>query len=118
MASGDKAGTQAGGSTTAGGTNVGNLDPISTNQTLGNLFNFKNIWIEKAYATYTPEWAKVGDADGLNISGLEVTAGKFNNPFEKGQIIRCTHIVRQNGGKYKDEDGKLMIGYENTENGA
>ncbi|MFA5159439.1 MAG: putative porin, partial [Candidatus Omnitrophota bacterium] len=41
-----------------------NGDPISTNQTLGNNFDFKNIWIEKAYATYTPEWAKVGPISG------------------------------------------------------
>ncbi|MEI7750859.1 MAG: putative porin [Candidatus Omnitrophota bacterium] len=72
MASGDKT------------TNGYNTDPISTNQSMTNDFNFKNIWIEKAYVTYTPEWAKVSINDGLNISGLEVTAGKFNNPFEKG----------------------------------
>lgn len=77
MASGDKA--------VANGTQGGyNGDPISTNQSLTNDFNFKNIWIEKAYATYTPNWAKVNLVGDLAVSGLEVTAGKFNNPFEKG----------------------------------
>lgn len=56
-----------------------NTDPTSTNQTLTNDFTFKNIWIEKAYATYTPNWAKVGPISNLTISG-----GKFDNPFEKG----------------------------------
>ena len=83
LATGDKSGTQGAGTvsgTSVGsGTATGNLDPISTNQTMGNLFNFKNIWVEKAYATYTPEWAKMGP-----VKGLEVTAGKFDNPFERG----------------------------------
>ncbi len=56
-----------------------NSDPTSTNQTFGNDFNFKNIWIEKAYAVYNPHWAKIGP-----ISDLELSGGKFTNPFERG----------------------------------
>jgi len=59
-----------------GGTNV---DPTATNVTFDNLFNFKDIFIEKAYATYTPNWAKIGP-----IEKLEITLGKANNPFELG----------------------------------
>lgn len=54
-------------------------NPASQNQTMNNDFNFKNIWIEKIFATYTPEWAKVGP-----IAALNITAGKFDNPFERG----------------------------------
>lgn len=60
-------------------TNGLNGDPTSTNATLSNNFNFKNIFIEKAYATYMPNWAKVGP-----IKKLTITGGKFDNPFEKG----------------------------------
>ncbi len=56
-----------------------NQDPTSPNQSFTNNFSFKNIWIEKAYATYMPNWAKVGPVTKLTVSG-----GKFDNPFEKG----------------------------------
>jgi hypothetical protein len=55
-----------------------NADPTSTNQTMGNLADFKNIWIEKAFAQYNPKWAKFGP-----VEGIETASGKFNNPFEK-----------------------------------
>lgn len=55
-----------------------NGDPVSANQTFGNLWNGKNIWINKAYASYAPKWAKVGP-----VEGLEITAGKYLNPFER-----------------------------------
>jgi len=80
MASGEKSLLSA----ATAGKGVGNADPISTNQSLTGDFNFKNIWIEKAYATYTPEWAKINLAGDLAVTGLEVTAGKFTNPFERG----------------------------------
>jgi hypothetical protein len=54
-------------------------DPTSTNQTMTADFGYKGIFIDQAYATYTPNWANVGP-----ISGAEVTAGKFKNPFEEG----------------------------------
>ncbi len=53
--------------------------PGSSNQTFTNLFNYKNIWISKAYATYTPSFLKIGP-----IQKVEIGAGKVNNPFEKG----------------------------------
>ncbi|MBI4398694.1 MAG: putative porin [Candidatus Omnitrophica bacterium] len=60
-------------------TNGTNVDPLSTNSTFDNVFNFKNIFIEKAYATYMPNWAKIGP-----VEKLEITGGKANNPFELG----------------------------------
>ena len=80
-----------------------NGDPISTNQTLGNNFNFKNIWVEKAYATYTPEWVKVGP-----ISGFETTVGKFNNPFEKGSTDLIWDRDLKPEGIYEKVDAKLL----------
>ncbi len=56
-----------------------NADPTSTNQTFGNLFNYKNIWVDRAFASYIPKWAKIGP-----VSSVEFTGGKFKNPFEAG----------------------------------
>jgi hypothetical protein len=61
------------------GLSTGSLtDPISQNQTLTGLFTYKDILIDKAYATYEPKWAQVGP-----IKKAEITGGKFANPFEK-----------------------------------
>jgi hypothetical protein len=49
----------------------------STNQTLTGTFSEKQIWIDRAYATYKPEWLK----------GLEITAGKFANPFVSTGLV-------------------------------
>ena len=85
-----------------------NNDPISTNATMTNDFNFKNIWVEKAYATYTPEWAKIGNADGLSVSGLEITGGKFTNPFERGSTDMIWDRDLKPEGVYEKIDGRLL----------
>jgi len=90
------------------GANGYNTDPVSTNQSLNNNFNFKNIWIEKAYATYTPEWAKVGISDDLKVEGLEITAGKFNNPFERGSTDMIWDRDLKPEGLYEKIDAKLL----------
>lgn len=54
----------------------------STNLTLDNGFAFKDISIDRAYATYLPKWAQVGP-----IQELEVTAGKFENPLKDQTVI-------------------------------
>lgn len=65
------------GSSGTGGVSV---DPTSTNTTFDNNFNFKNVYVEKAYATYSPSFLKnIGP-----IKKTEFGGGKFNNPFEKG----------------------------------
>ena len=96
MASGDKV------------TNNGhNADPTSTNQTMGSDFNFKNIWIEKAYGTYTPNWAKVGP-----VKELEVTGGKFTNPFERGSSDMVFDRDLKPEGVYE----KVNVNLYNSEN--
>ncbi|HTL46671.1 MAG TPA: putative porin, partial [Verrucomicrobiae bacterium] len=57
-----------------------NNDPNSTNTTFDNNFNFKPIFIERAWATYKPKF--LSNIGPLKTS--EITAGKMANPFEKG----------------------------------
>jgi len=57
----------------------GTSDPTSTNQTLDGNFVWKTLVVDRAYATYTPSWAKVGP-----VKKLEISAGKTQNPFTKG----------------------------------
>lgn len=84
-------------------TNTGhNGDPTSTNQTLGNLADFKNIWIEKAYASYAPTWTQWGP-----IAGTEITGGKFTNPFEKGSSDLIWDRDLKPEGAYEKMDFKL-----------
>ena len=54
-------------------------DNTSPNQTLGNpgYFTFKNVWIDRAYANYSPNGLK----DYGLIKGVTIGAGKFENPF-------------------------------------
>ena len=56
-----------------------NTDPNSTNVTLGNpgYFNYKPIWVDRAYATYEPSALK----DYGPIKNVKIGAGKFENPF-------------------------------------
>ncbi len=51
----------------------------STNTTFDTQFAYKDIAIDRAYATYTPGWASWGP-----VKSVEVTGGKFANPFEEG----------------------------------
>jgi hypothetical protein len=54
-------------------------DNTSTNVTLGNpgYFVYKNIYIDRAYAQYSPNGLK----DYGPLKGVTVGAGKFDNPF-------------------------------------
>ncbi len=99
-------GLASGSSTSASG----NTDPISTNQTFGNDFTFKNIWIEKAYVNYTPDWSKATFSDdyGLRSDGLEITAGKFTNPFEKGSTDMIWDRDLKPEGIYEKIEGQLL----------
>lgn len=49
----------------------------STNQTFDDAFSEKDIWIDRAYAVYRPNWLK----------GLELAGGKLQNPFVHTDII-------------------------------
>ncbi len=79
------------------------LGPITTaNQTFDNNFDYKAINIDRVYATYTPEWAKIGP-----IEKFEMTGGKFTNPFEEGSsMMRWDRDVRPEGA-YQKIQGKL-----------
>jgi len=50
---------------------TGSNDPVSTNQTLGDAFTTKTIGVDLAYFTFEHE----------KLPGLEVSGGKFKNPF-------------------------------------
>ncbi|OGW81045.1 MAG: hypothetical protein A3G33_07710 [Omnitrophica bacterium RIFCSPLOWO2_12_FULL_44_17] len=80
-----------------------NGDPTSTNTTFDNLFNFKDIFVEKAFGSYAPNWAKVGP-----ISGVELTGGKFTNPFEKGSSDLIWDRDVKPEGAYETVNFKLM----------
>ncbi len=69
-------------------------DPTSANTTFTNNFDYKNIWVDKAYAAYSPDWAKIGP-----ISNFSITGGKTDNPFERGskQLIWKMGNVRPEG---------------------
>lgn len=56
------------------------VDPTSTNTTFDNNFNFKDIFVEKAFASYSPGFLKnIGP-----LKNVDITGGKMNNAFEKG----------------------------------
>ncbi len=78
-------------------------EPGAGNQTFTNLFNYKNIWIEKAYATYTPHYLNLGP-----VQKVEVTAGKFNNPFEKGASDLIWDRDVKPEGVYEKIDARLL----------
>jgi hypothetical protein len=54
-----------------------NEDPTTTNQTMDSMFSKKPIWIDQAWAKWSPKVVK----------GLTVTAGKMQNPFVSSDLI-------------------------------
>ena len=77
LATGARDTTQSSGTTND--TSIGIADdPTSTNQTFTDKFNLKDIFIENAWASYTPSWAKnLGP-----IRGMEIKAGKVELPWK------------------------------------
>lgn len=75
-------------------TNGTQTDPTSANTTFNNDFSYKNIWIDKAYASYSPAWALVGP-----VSSFTIAAGKTSNPFERGskELVWKIDNVRPEG---------------------
>lgn len=88
---------------TTAGSSALNSDPTSTNTSLDGDFNFKPIYIEKVFATYTPDWAKIGPVEKLNI-----TAGKMDNPFEKGSSDILWDRDVKPEGIYEKVDFKVL----------
>jgi len=60
----------------------GDQDGRSPNQTFTGTFNKKDIWIDRAYARYSPN----------AIPGLTVIGGKMPNPLEYTDLIWCPDI--------------------------
>lgn len=67
-------------SSAAAGASSVQADPTSTNTTFDNDFNFKDVYIEKAYAEYSPAFLSGKSV----LDKTTITGGKMNNPFEKG----------------------------------
>jgi polyhydroxyalkanoate synthesis regulator phasin len=55
----------------------GSAEQTSTNQTFTGSFSSKNLWLDKAYVSYSP----------LAIPGISITGGKISNPFYKTDLI-------------------------------
>ncbi|HSV26506.1 MAG TPA: putative porin [Sedimentisphaerales bacterium] len=61
-------------------------DPTSANQTFGDSFSRKDVYIDLAYIDFHPE----------SIAGLNVIAGKMNNPFHtvgRSQLIWASELT-------------------------
>jgi hypothetical protein len=55
-------------------------DPVSTNQSLGDSWTYKGVWLDRAYMTWKPG----------SVEGLSLMLGKLGNPFVtvgKNQLI-------------------------------
>lgn len=52
-------------------------DPTSTNQTMDIGFSEKAIWLDRAYAKYSPKY----------VDGLTVMGGKFGTPYQHTNLI-------------------------------
>lgn len=82
-----------------------NGDNVSTNTTFDNNFSLKDIFVDRAYAIYNPNWAKVGP-----VTKAEIGGGKVANPFEKGSSdIIWDRDVRPEGA-YEKVDLSLYEG--------
>ncbi len=97
---------------TIAGTSLGsaavNSDPTSTNTSLDNNFNFKPIYIEKVFGTYTPKFLS---KKGI-LEKTEITGGKMTNPFEKGSSDMIWDRDVKPEGVYEKFDFSLI----NSEN--
>lgn len=82
-----------------------NGDNVSTNTTFDNNFSLKDIFIDRAYAIYNPNWAKVGP-----ITKAEIGGGKFANPFEKGSSDMIWDRDVRPEGAYEKIDLRLYEG--------
>lgn len=80
-------------------------DPTSTNQTMGELFTWKAILIDKAYAKYTPRWAQAGPVEKLTFA-----AGKTSNPFERASTDMIWDSDVRPEGAYEQADFNFVDG--------
>lgn len=95
------------------GTNGVATDNTSTNVTFGNpgYFTYKNIYIDRMYAQYSPNGLK----DYGMLKGVTIGAGKFENPFLRYSttIVWDADVTpegayeKANVQLYSDEENKL-----------
>lgn len=84
---------------------TGSGDQRSANQTFSNAFTRKSIWVDYAYAKYSPaKW-------------FSVTGGKFNNPLWQPSDMLISNDVNPEGLALKF-DGKLSDRFSLFLNGA
>ena len=76
---------------------TGSDDPVSTNQTIGDAFSTKPVWVDLAFVDWQPDYAE----------GLAFVFGKMKNPFRKPQK---TELVWD--GDLNPEG--LALGFERT----
>lgn len=83
--------------------------PTSTNQTLDGEFGFKNIFIDRAYAKFTPT-QRAQEMLGAGVNAVEVGAGKVENPYDRDRwnstIIWDSDVTPE--GIYEKMDFRLM----------
>ncbi len=80
-------------------------DNVSTNTTFDNNFNFKDIFVEKVFASWNPSFLR-----GSIVKNTNITAGKFDNPFEKGTSDMIWDRDVKPEGLYEKFDFKLWDG--------
>lgn len=67
-------------------------DPSSTNQTFDNYFDEKNVWIDRAYAKYKPNWCEQ----------IEMVGGKMKTPMVHTNLIWDSDVAPEGvWGQYK-----------------
>ncbi len=75
-----------------------NDDPTSTNQTFDGHFSEKPVWIDLAYAKYSPNWLK----------GFTIIGGKMKNPFVHTDLVWDSDVNPEGvWGQYKHNFGAL-----------
>lgn len=82
-----------------------NDEAVSTNQTLENDFNFKNLWLNRAYGIYTP--TKRFQEYFSAIDHVEIGAGKVANPHKKWGTSLVWDSDVEPEGIYEKIDFKL-----------
>lgn len=80
-------------------------DNVSTNTTFDNNFNFKDIFVEKVFASWNPSFLR-----GSFVKNTNITAGKFDNPFEKGSSDMIWDRDVKPEGIYEKFDFNILDG--------
>jgi hypothetical protein len=75
-----------------------NNDPTSTNQSFDGSFSEKNIWIDRAYAKYSPKWLK----------GFTIIGGKMAKPMVHTDLVWDSDVNPEGvWGQYKHTMGPV-----------